>query len=205
MNTIKVNIKDIVRKNLISESNKTNFLNESFEKIKDYKGHVLVEKYIETSISLLNEGFEFEEIENYLNEIDNPLNALGDKVDWGGMFKESLYSSAKEYIIKFILNYIGVGPGISTTLSQFFADVTPMDLLRPFKNVEYCNTYLPKIMNGVLEVIVRYLGSKITGTDRNDYEWSGVGNVGLGNMFGEAIRESNMSKTISDKLCKVIH
>lgn len=205
MNTIKINIKDVVRKNLISESNKVNYLNESFKKIKDYKGDVLIEKYIETSVSLLNEGYEFEEIENYLNEIDNPLNALGDKVDWGGMFKESLYSSAKEYAIKFFLNYLGVNQGISTTLAQFFADVTPIDLLRPFKNAEYCNTYLPKIMKGVLEVIVRYLGSEITGTDRNDYNWSGMASVGLGNMFGEAISESNISNTISVKLCKIIH
>jgi len=205
MNTIKLNIKEIVQNNLISEMNRRDYLNESFVKIKDFRGDKLINEYMKTSVTLMNEGFTFEEIETHINEIDNPLDKLDGKVDWGGMFKDSLYSSAKEYAIKWILNYIGVGPQISTSLAQFFAEVTPLDLLRPFKNEQYCTMYLPKIMNGALEVIVRYLGAKMTGTDRTNYEWSGLGSVGVGNLFGEAIKESKVGKAMSDKLCKVLH
>jgi len=32
-----------------------------------------------------------------------------------------------------------------------------------------------------------------------------LGSVGVGNLFGEAIKESKVGKAMSDKLCKVLH
>jgi hypothetical protein len=205
MNTIKVNIKEIVRTNLINESDRRKHILNSFQKIKDLKNEQLLEGYISTSNKLISEGYGFHEIENLINEIENPLNMLDGKVDWGGMFKESLYSSAKEYIIKWLLNAVGMGPQWSTTMAQALADLNPLDLLKPFKNEQNCIQYMPNICDTVLEVLVRYLGSSATGTNRTDYNWSGMGSVGVGNIFGEAIRESNIGESISNKLCKVIH
>lgn len=206
MNTIKVNIKEIVKNNLLSEANRRNHIYNSFEKIKDLKNDELIKGYVETSIGLMNEGYTVDEIESSLEEIENPLNMLDDKVDWKNMFKDSLTSSAKEYIIKWLLNAIGMGPQWSTTLAQFFSNkFTPLDMLKPFKNEAMCIENMPKMVDGVLEVIVRYIGSEVTKTDRSDYNWSGVGGNLVGNMFGEAIEESNISESISNKLCKVIH
>jgi hypothetical protein len=143
-----------------------------------------------------------------LNEIENPLAGVTDKVDWSGMLKDSLYSSAKEYVIKWVLDYVGLSsklPGLSTSLAQFFADYSPLDLLKPFKNAQYCDQYLPDMIDGVLELSVRYLGGKITGTNRTNYEWKGAPSVAIGNLFGEAIKKSNISETISTQLCKMIH
>jgi hypothetical protein len=64
---------------------------------------------------------------------------------------------------------------------------------------------MPNICDTVLEVLIRYLGSTATGVDRTEYGWKGLGSVGVGNLFGEAISESNIGESISNKLCKVIH
>lgn len=204
MNTIKLEIKNIVKSNL-EEKRKEKF-NSSFQKLREIKDRSLLgEQFMQTSLNLMREGYEIDDIENYLNEIDNPLDGLKDKVDWSGMFKDSLYSTAKEYIIKWLLDYIGFGPNTSTTLAQFFADYSPLDLLKPFKNEQYCNQYLPDMIDGILEVTVRYLGGKVTGTNRTNYEWGGAPSVAIGNLFGDAIKKSNISETISTQLCKVIH
>lgn len=214
MNTIKLEIKNIVKSNLQEKRNEKFY--ESFMKLKNIEdGNLLGEQFMQTSINLMREGYTIDDIENFLNEIENPIPGITDKVksaagdvNWSGMFKESMYSSAKEYVIKWMLDYIGLSksaPGLSTTLSQFFADVSPLDLIRPFKNEQYCNQYLPEVVDGILEVIVRYLGGKVTGTDRNNYEWGGAPSVAIGNAFGAAIKESNISETISTQLCKIIH
>lgn len=206
MNTIKVNIKEIVKNNLLSEANRKNHIYNSFEKIKDLKNDELIKGYVETSFGLMNEGYTVDEIESSLEEIENPLNMLDDKVDWKNMFKDSLTSSAKEYIIKWLLNTVGMGPQWSTTIAQVFSNkFTPLDMLKPFKNEGMCVQHMPNMVDSILEVIVRYIGSEVTNTDRADYNWSGTGNVMIGNIIGETIQQSNISETISNKLCKVIH
>ena len=214
MNTIKLEIKNIVKSNLQEKRNEKFY--ESFMKLNKIEDkNLLGEQFMHTSINLMKEGYTIDDIENFLNEIENPLSGITDKikggaekVDWSGMMKDSLYSSAKEYIIKWMLDYVGVSksaPGLSTTLAQFFADVSPLDLIRPFKNEQYCNQYLPDVVDGILEVIVRYLGGKVTGTDRDNYEWGGAPSVAIGNAFGDAIKKSNVSETLSTQLCKIMH
>lgn len=205
MKTIKVNIKEIVKNNLLSESNRKNHIYNSFEKIKDLKNNELIKGYVETSIGLMNEGYTVDEIESSLNEIENPLNMLDGKLDWKSVFKDSLTSGAKEYVIKWLLSAVGMGPQWSTTISQAFADYSPLDMLKPFKNEQMCIQHMPALSDTILEVIVRYIGSSATGTNRTDYDWSGVGGNLVGNIFGEVIRDSNISETISNKLCKAIH
>jgi hypothetical protein len=214
MNTIKLDIKNIVKSNLQEKRDEKFY--ESFMKLHKLEDKSLLgEQFMQTSLNLMREGYTIDDIENFLNEIENPLSGITDKikgstekVDWSGMMKDSLYSSAREYIIKWILDYVGLSsrlPGLSTSLAQFFADRTPLELLKPFKNEQYCIQSLPGIIDGVLEVSVRYLGGKVTGTDRTNYEWSGAPSVAIGNLFGAAIEKSNISETISTQLCKMIH
>jgi hypothetical protein len=204
MNTIKLDIKNIVKSNL-QEKREERF-NSSFKKLVEIEDPILLgEKFFQTSTELLNEGYSIEEIEGYLNEIENPLAGVTDNVNFTGMFKDSLYSSAKEYLIKWFLDYLGVNENLSVSLSQFFADVPILTLLKPFKNAQYCEQYLPAITAGVMETVVRYLGGKVTGTDRKNYEWSGSLSVVGGNIVGQAIRESGAHKTVSTYFCKIIH
>ena len=214
MNTIKLEIKNIVKSNLQEKRNERFY--ESFMKLHKIEDKSLLgEQFMQTSINLMKEGYTIDDIENFLNEIENPLSGITDKitgatekVDWSGMMKDSLYSSAKEYIIKWIFDYVGISktaPGLSTTLSQALADLDIRNLFRPFKNEQYCIQYLPNVIDVILEGIVRYMGGKVTGTDRNNYEWGGAPSVAIGNAFGVAIEKSNISETISTQLCKIIH
>ena len=69
------------------------------------------------------------------------------------------------------------------------------------------NNGMPKLIDAILEVIVRKLGSKISGIDSNDYglNLKSAGTTLTGNLFGEAIRQSNISEVLSEKFCKLIH
>lgn len=214
MNTIKLEIKNIVKSNLQEKRNERFY--ELFMELHELEDKSLLgEQFMQTSVNLINEGYTMDEIENFLNEIENPISNITDKVksdiknyDFGKSFKESLYTSAKEYAFKWILDYLGVSknlPNLSTSLAQFFASVEIKDLLKPFKNEAYCIQYLPNILNGILIVVVRYLGGSVVGTDRNNYEWGGAPSVMAGNMFGQIIKDSKMADSLAKPLCKIIH
>ena len=66
---------------------------------------------------------------------------------------------------------------------------------------------MPKLIDGLLEVLIRYIASNQMNNDREDYGVnlkSAATTLG-GNLLGEVIRESNISETISEKFCKIIH
>ena len=159
------------------------------------------QRLLEITIKLINEGYD-------INEID--LKSQLDKVDWKSVLTDSTLSGVREYIIQYVIKEIfGTNSDISTTVAQFLADYSPLDLLKPFKNHETCMSTngMPKLIDALLEVIVRKLGSKVSGVDSNDYgiNLKSVGTTLTGNLFGEAIRQSNISEIISEKFCKLIH
>jgi hypothetical protein len=146
---------------------------------------------------------------------------------------------AKEFAIKFILEYIGFGPSIATKLGRGLADISYKDLLIPFKNREYCISHLPNILDAILEVYIRDFLDKKLRTKKtkaedelellkakevddarkddksikkytprlsyNEYGWSDIPELGLGNIAGELIRKSPTSEAIANVLCKIIH
>ena len=126
------------------------------------------QRLLEISIKLINEGYD-------INEID--IKSQLDKVDWKSVLTNSTLSGVREYIIRYVIKEIfGANSDISTTAAQFLADYSPLDLLRPFKNHESCmsNNGMPKLIDAILEVIVRKLGSKISGIDSNDYSYLAI-------------------------------
>jgi hypothetical protein len=207
METIKVNIKNVVKKNL--NEARINHIHESFKSLKNEKdGAKLFRNYIQISNQLLDEGYEYKEIKHYLNEFENPLNPSNWGLDTkkvGQGIENSVWSEAKEFLIKWICNAFGFNPTFSTILAQTFADLDPRDMIRPFKDMSSCTSSAPKLVDAILEVVVRQIGGSVTGTNSNNYGWSGVGSGLIGNMFGEAIRESNIGETIAGKFCKAIH
>jgi hypothetical protein len=164
-NNINLTIKNIVTKNL--NEKREEILRESFrdlyysENLENIQNHALV------AINLINEGYSVNEITNYIDKASSTMGDLNSQ--YGDMFKDSMKSMAREFVIKWILEYIGFGATTSTYLAQGFADLTYKDLLLPFKNKEYCIKHLPNVLDSILEVIVRQAGHKLTGaiTGRN--------------------------------------
>ena len=147
-------------------------------------------------------GYTIEEIE--ASDIYNKLNST----DWKSTIGDSLATTAKEYIIRFVVKEIfGGGEGFSTTVAQVLANINPMNLLKPFKDEQSCIEHFPQISDALIIALLRYVAAGQLGVDRNEY---GLGFKGLtsniaGNLFGKVIKDSNISETISNSFCKAIH
>jgi len=190
MKKIKINIDEIVSKKLNMTREKR--LQEAFIPLSDIKEKdQFLKKYIIVASNLIEEGYT-------LDEIENPLNKLN--VDWGGMFKESLWSEAKEYAIKWLLEAFGVREDIAKQLGIVLADMNPLDIIRIFKNPQMCQTHMPHISDAIVEALVRYYGGKSINAGTDNAATSLVGNI-----VGESIKKSNIGETISNITCKIIH
>ncbi len=199
-------IKNIVSNVLLEERKKR--LDEAYVELDDIRdGDYLIERYLHITTDLVNEGYDIDEIEIP----DSVKNLVPDSIknsDIKGALTDAAATSAKEYIIRFVLKEIfGAGPGFSTFAAQLFADWNPLDLLRIFKNLEECNKAFPALSDRLITMLVRYIASNEVGGDRNDYSigFKGIGSTYLGNLFGEVVKESNISEQVADKFCKFIH
>lgn len=199
-------IKNIVSNVLIEERKKR--LDEAYIELDDIRDNdYLVERYLFITTDLVNEGFDINELE-IPDAVKNLLPSSISTSDVKGAMTDAAATSAKEYIIRFVLKEIfGAGAGFSTFASQLFADWNPLDLLRIFKNIEECNKTFPALSDRLITMLIRYVASNEVGGDRNDYSISfkGIGSTYLGNLFGEVVKESNISEQVADKFCKFIH
>jgi hypothetical protein len=201
MKEIKLNIKDVVKRNLNETRNK--ILEESFNQLvlSNTKENI-VEKYINVSSQLIEIGYTNDEIQSYLNEaIELPFS---DKVDYGKLIGGGIWSEVKEYAIRWILEALGMKGNLAQQLSIALADTNPLDLIRIFKNRQLCETHMTHIADSVVELLVRNLGGSLAGKTLN-IRSSNVGTAAVGNIVGEAIRNSNIGESIRDVMCKVIH
>lgn len=199
-------LKTKIKETLLEERNRK--LKESFAELEDISDNTfLIERFLVISSNLMEQGYEVDEIFG-MDNLGSDLTGKLDSANWKETLGSGAMSAAKEYIIRFVLKEVfGAGEGFSTMAAQVFADYSPLDLLKPFKDESNCNQYMPKLCNSLIEVLVRYIGSGMIGADRNDYSLSfkGIGSTVGGNIFGEIIHESNMGKTMADKFCKIIH
>jgi hypothetical protein len=170
-------------------------------------GNYLIERYLFITQSLVNEGYDIDEIEipdSVKNLVPDELR----KTEVTSALTDALATSAKEYIIRFILKEVfGANASFSTFASQLFADWNPLDLLKIFKNKEECDSAFPKLSDRLITMLIRYVASKEVGGDSNNYSlgFKGIGSTYLGNLFGEVIEDSNVSEAISNKFCSMIH
>jgi hypothetical protein len=199
-------IKNIVS-NVLLEQRKIR-LSEAYNELDDIRdGNYLVERYLQITQELVNEGYDIDEIEIP----DSVKNLVPDELksdDVKSALTDALAVSAKEYIIRFVLKEIfGAGAGFSTFAAQLFADWNPLDLLKIFKNKEECDAAFPDLSDRLITMLIRYIASNEIGSDRNNYglNFQGMGTTYLGNLFGEAVKESNISESISNKFCEFIH
>jgi hypothetical protein len=203
-------LKTKIKETLLEERKRK--LEESFSILEDVRDYdFFTVNYVSITTKLLDEGYTPNEIINHLNEADLNIPTSGEdlkNLDWKGLMGDTMISGLKEYAIEYILsNVFGVNKGLSITAAQVFADYNPLDLLKPFKNAEMCNSHMPKLVNSLLEALVRYLASEATGTDRSNYGFNvqGVATTASGNLFGEVLRSTNVGNAISDKICQMIH
>ena len=135
MNNIKVNIKKIVNENL-QKTRKQRF-DESFTIVSESKNpDEFLNNVLIASSNLISEGYEINEIENYINELDvKSMVSSGDSAldqvknaDWGGIMKGTIMSSIKEYAIKWLLNNLGMKGEITDFMATVFADYNPIKL-----------------------------------------------------------------------------
>ena len=196
-----MNLKSQIKQTLLEERQRK--LEESFVELYDINDETfLVERYFTISMKLLEEGYTIEEIET--SDVTNGLS----NVNWKETIGQSALSALKEYAIRFILSKVfGASPGFATTAAQILEGLNPLDLIRPFKSEESCNQSFPNVCDRLLEALVRYIGGKELGVDRNDYgiNLKGISTSIGGNLFGELIQQSDISEKISNKFCKMIH
>lgn len=236
MNNITVNIKNIVSENLNEVRKKK--LNESFDFSDVKTKEELIHRYVETSIKLINEGYSLNDITSKLSDANSTLKDKTN-LDFGDAFVESLYSTGKEFAIKWLLDYLGFNPTLSRMLAQGLADLTIRDIILPWKNMQYCQKHMPNLLDAVLEVFVRTQASKLfkskedklkddielskekeneilRSVDKsqpkykarlssNEYNWSDIPGIYLGNTVGDLIRQSPTSEFLSNHLCKFMH
>ena len=189
MEKIKLNISEIVSKNL--KKTRKERLDEAFIPLNESKSKdEFLENFLIISSKLIDQGYTLEEIENPLNKLN---------LDWGGAIKQSIWSEIKEYAIKWILQSFGLNVKLAEQLSIALADMNPLDIIRIFKDPQSCQNHMPHIYDAISELILRNVGAKITNSDSN------VGNKLIGNIFGEAIRQSNLGETVTNITCKIIH
>ena len=199
-------IKNIVKNVLFEERKKR--LNEAYIELDEIRdGDFLLEKYFVITSKLVDEGYDINELE-IPDSVKKLVPDSSKNIDIKGAFTDAAATSAKEYIIRFILKEIfGAGAGFSTFAAQLFADWNPLDLLKIFKNREECIAAFPKLSDRLITMAVRYIGSKEVGGDSNDYSFSfkGIGTTYMGNLFGEVVKESDISEKISNKFCEFVH
>jgi hypothetical protein len=205
MKKIVIDTKSIVSKKL-NEKRKSN-LNESFSHLRDIDDpNIYLKECFNTSIKLINEGYTEKEVnDQLLKEFSLPTSLGLDKLDFGDLAKEGGISFLKELAINWVLRYMGVSPGWSTTLSQAFADLSPIDFIRIFKDSPTCLKHAPHIMDAVVEVSLRAGVSTLFGLNRNNDGFSGIPGSILGNLSGEMIRNTGLGEAISQPFCKLIH
>ena len=201
MSNIKLDIKKIVSENL--QKTRKQRLEESFNHIKDIKDvETLYSQILYTSSNLIDEGYEIEEVESVVNGltkegiIDSALGGMEDlkNVDWAGDVKKGLISAAKEYVINYFVSALGVNETWSRSLSIIFSNMSPIEILKPFKNEKYCTQYMPKLAGTIIEATVAgYLGKD-----------NAAKNI-TRNILTEALNESNINQVLSNKFCKMIH
>ena len=194
-------IKVIIKSNLLEERKRK--LTESLSSLSGIKDkNTLLEKYLITTSNLMNDGYTIEEIE--ASDIYNKMNS----VDWKGVVGDSILTTAKEYIIKYVMQEVlGANATFSRMFAQFMANINPLDLLKPFKDEQSCIQSFPQISDGILIVMFRSIAGGEIGADSNSYQLGLKDGLSAmaGNMVGQAIKESNISEKVSDIFCKAIH
>ncbi len=200
-------IKLILKEELKKE--RDNYLIESFIPLSEITDKDLfVEKLLETTIMLLNDGYAPEEINLIVEQEAQKSNGI-----WGGLKDPSgkfnlwnaLFTGGgnmlKEQIIKEILSIIGIDQKWSQNLGIFFSQVSVTDLLRLFKSPNHCSDSVGSLARALLSIVVN---NNQFGGQQQEVLGKGFMKVATRNLIMGAIEESNIDDIIGNKICEKI-
>lgn len=184
MENLKIQIK--IKEAILEERSKN--LDEKLQKVLGVsEDEFIFEDLVKTYNELLDEGYTIEEID---------LSSLGNS-NLFNLGKGGLMSWIKESLIKWFLEQVFPGsPKTVAMASQVLADVNPLHLLSIFNpnKPEKCIEHFPSVADSLIEVFLR--NTLVSSTETNK-----MGNL-LGNVFGQAIQDSNIGEIAADKFCK---
>lgn len=191
-------LKKQIKQTLLEERQRK--LEESFVELYDINDKsFLLERTNSILSNLIKEGYSFNEITEYLTE-DYDLSSLKD-FNWKDFALNTSLSMVKEYIIEYVLsNIFGTNKELAHQAATVFAQLSPTDLLKPFKDEASCSESMPKITKALLGALLRHLAGEVTGTQE-----SNVITTGAGTIFQQAIMRSNIGQELSVSFCKMIH
>lgn len=196
-----------------------NHIVDSFLPLLDTNNDSLLNEFAEITNKLITEGYTPLEIDSIFeqNFVNNAVQGVKDAAQRGGytdMGKDMLKSpnigksilggitsSLKESIIRAILGYLGIKGTFATDAIVFFNDYDIRDILKPFKSSNDCTTYGPKMIDGIIEVMLRHIIDKDSDVQTNPISRDSI-KIGVRNIIGDSIRQSNLGEIISDKFCK---
>lgn len=192
---------------------------ESFLPLTNVTDDKLLNEFATVTTKLIKEGYNPDELDFIFEQsiIDRGIQGAKDAVQRGGlvdMGKQawnktdipktllgSVTSTLKESIIRAILGYLGIKGTLVSDAITFFNDYDIRDVLKPFKSETDCSSYGPKMVDGIIEVILRHIIDKNTNSQLNPVSPENL-KMGVRNLIAEAIRESNLGEVVSEKFCK---
>lgn len=171
MNSIKVNIDNIVKKNI--REVRINEIHKKYNSLKYKTKDELIEQSVILYINLLIEGYTVKEIDNYfdksiqLNEFEIPYqDKMKDAVkdfDFKKTITDSLKSEIREIAANWILTSLFGTNEFTYALSKIISDLDFKTLLLPFKDLQNCEKHLPTTLDAILEYLASVLVDKVSG------------------------------------------
>ena len=169
---------------------------------------------------LISEGYNNNEIDTVLEQsefLSNIASNLGqgitgaasnlyNKTNVGKTLTDAGLNMVKDQIVYYLLTTLGVNKKFASFLMPLLGELDPRILLQPFKSEQACMTYSPQISDKIMKGVIYYMqsGDQGLGTLGEAVEWGNVAKVGVTNVIGELITQSNIGELISSKLCKTI-
>jgi hypothetical protein len=191
---------------LKDESNK--YLTESIESLSVITDKdLLKERYIETAIQLIDEGYSLDDIMLVTEQNETLSTNLGDGTPgtfniWNTIFGGGK-SAIKEQILRFIfVDILGMSEGTGQGFAIFFKNVNPLNIIKLFRGKDHCIEVIPTISEALVEVVINQ--TQFGGESQQMTTLGGIGKVGIRNIVAEAIRNSDLGEKLGAKLCAYI-
>lgn len=212
-------IKLIIKEELLSESKR--YILESFKSISNGDDiNIVLESFLNVKNKLISEGYNNNEIDTVLEQNDFLSNIAGNleqgitggisnlynKTNVGKTLTDAGLNMVKDQIVFYLLTTLGVNKKLASLFMPLFGELDPKILLQPFKSEQACVTYSPQISDKIMKGVIYYMqsGEQGLGTLGEAVAWDNVAKVGVTNVLGELITQSNIGELISSKLCKTI-
>lgn len=204
-------MKDI--KKIVKETLKTKYhLNESFDRISliESEDHRFYET-INLFGQMIDEGYDENRLKSTLEEqigwLDKLFGVGGVQANPADVqsrdkivdtTKKGMWSQFKEYLIRRLLNMIGLEGPLADAAAVVLVEMNVLDLIAIFRSRQGCMTHSAPVVRGIMEAIVAYIVSK------NVREGSWMGDFlrnNLRNTFFEYMKSEGYDKSIGNAIC----